>query len=355
MSVPKLRFKEFKGKWEDKKIGSICDSIVPGRNKPVDFDGNIPWITTPDIEQNGIIYDSKKGLRVTKEEAKKVGSKIVPKNSIIISCVGDLGLVAVVGNEIIINQQLHAFIPKEDIYYQFLLYSLSIRRGYMEKVATKTAVPYMNKDNCNSIPISYPSYKEQSKIADFLMAVDEKIAQLTQKCELLARYKKGVMQQIFSQELRFKDDDGSDFPDWEDKKLKDIATRVTRKNKEDNKNVLTISAQQGLINQEEFFNKSVSAKDVRNYYLIHEGEFAYNKSYSNGYPMGAIKCLNRYKKGVVSTLYICFKFQDGNVNSFFEQYFESGLQNQEIEKVAQEGARNHGLLNIGLAPLGLRG
>jgi type I restriction enzyme S subunit len=115
MSVPKLRFKEFKGKWEDKKIGSICDSIVPGRNKPVDFDGDIPWITTPDIEQNGIIYDSKKGLRVTKEEAKKVGSKIVPKNSIIISCVGDLGLVAVVGNEIIINQQLHAFIPKENI------------------------------------------------------------------------------------------------------------------------------------------------------------------------------------------------------------------------------------------------
>jgi type I restriction enzyme S subunit len=227
MSVPKLRFKEFKGKWEDKKIGSICDSIVPGRNKPVDFDGNIPWITTPDIEQNGIIYDSKKGLRVTKEEAKKVGSKIVPKNSIIISCVGDLGLVAVVGNEIIINQQLHAFIPKEDIYYQFLLYSLSIRRGYMEKVATKTAVPYMNKDNCNSIPISYPSYKEQSKIADFLMAVDEKIAQLTQKCELLARYKKGVMQQIFSQELRFKDDDGSDFPDWEEKKLIEISNKIS--------------------------------------------------------------------------------------------------------------------------------
>jgi type I restriction enzyme S subunit len=93
----------------------------------------------------------------------------------------------------------------------------------MEKVATKTAVPYMNKDNCNSIPISYPTYKEQTKIADFLMAVDEKIAQLTQKCELLARYKKGVMQQIFSQELRFKDDGDRDFPDWEDKTFGEIA------------------------------------------------------------------------------------------------------------------------------------
>ena len=112
--------------------------------------------------------------------------------------------------------------------------------------------------------------------------------------------------------------------------------------------LLTISAQQGLINQEEYFNKSVSAKDVTNYYLLHAGDFAYNKSYSNGYPMGAIKCLNRYEKGAVSTLYICFRFIEGNINSFFEHYFEFGLHNSEIEKVAQEGARNHGLLNIAL-------
>jgi type I restriction enzyme S subunit len=77
--------------------------------------------------------------------------------------------------------------------------------------------------------------------------VDEKIAQLTQKGDLLACYKKGVMQQIFSQQLRFKDDDGQDFPEWDDKELKDIAERVVRNNKENNQNVLTISAQQGLI------------------------------------------------------------------------------------------------------------
>jgi type I restriction enzyme S subunit len=148
--------------------------------------------------------------------------------------------------------------------------------------------------------------------------------------------------------LRFKKDDGQTFPEWEEVLLKDIAERVKNKNKEDNKNVLTISAQQGLINQEEYFNKSVAAKDLTNYYLLHKGDFAYNKSYSNGYPMGAIKCLKRYEKGVVSTLYICFKFHTRYVNAFFEQYFEAGLHNKEIEKVAQEGARNHGLLNIGL-------
>jgi type I restriction enzyme S subunit len=148
-----------------------------------------------------------------------------------------------------------------------------------------------------------------------------------------------------SSKSRFRQEDGSEFPAWEVKKLGEVAERVTRKNKVNNINVLTISAQFGLISQLEFFNKSVSAKDVSGYYLLEKDEFAYNKSYSNGYPMGAIKRLNRYDKGVVSTLYICFKFKEKINLSFMEQYFEMGLQNIELEKVAQEEARNHGLLN----------
>jgi type I restriction enzyme S subunit len=133
--------------------------------------------------------------------------------------------------------------------------------------------------------------------------------------------------------------------DWEFLQFDTIFERVITKNKENNLNVLTISAQQGLINQEEYFNKSVSAKDVTGYYLLHKNDFAYNKSYSNGYPLGAIKRLNRYEKGVVSTLYICFRTKKDSVD-FCEQYFNSGLINHEIKKIAQEGARNHGLLNI---------
>lgn len=163
---------------------------------------------------------------------------------------------------------------------------------------------------------------------------------------LLQEYKRGVMQKIFSQELRFTQDDGSAFPNWEEKKLGDVFSRVTRKNSENNKNVLTISAQQGLINQEEFFNKSVSAKDVTGYYLLKKNEFAYNKSYSKGYPMGAIKRLTKYNKGVVSTLYICFKAKNELEVNFYEQYFNSGFLNKELHKIAQEGARNHGLLNL---------
>lgn len=103
-----------------------------------------------------------------------------------------------------------------------------------------------------------------------------------------------------------------------------------------------------MVSQQDYFNKSVSASDVTGYYLLNRGDFAYNKSYSKGYPMGAIKRLNKYEKGVVSTLYICFNTAEEVTARYFEQFFESGFLNREIEKIAQEGARNHGLLNVGV-------
>lgn len=135
--------------------------------------------------------------------------------------------------------------------------------------------------------------------------------------------------------------------EWEVMPLKSRFDRLSRKNSEGNTNVMTISAQYGLINQEEFFKKEIASEDKSNYYLLHKGEFAYNKSYSNGYPFGAIKRLSLYDKGVVSPLYICFSAnKDNHCPEFYQQYFEAGKLNSEIQAIAQEGARNHGLLNI---------
>lgn len=133
---------------------------------------------------------------------------------------------------------------------------------------------------------------------------------------------------------------------WGEGRLKLYFKRLMRKNTENNTNVLTISAQYGLISQEEFFNKSVAGEDKRSYYLLLKGDFAYNKSYSSGYPYGAIKRLKDSEKGIVSPLYICLVATNGIVADYFAQYFEVGLLNREIHSFAQEGARNHGLLNI---------
>ncbi|MBT8870145.1 hypothetical protein BTH64_05955 [Lactobacillus delbrueckii subsp. bulgaricus] len=135
--------------------------------------------------------------------------------------------------------------------------------------------------------------------------------------------------------------------DWEQCKLGDLADRVTTKNKGMVSELpLTISAQDGLISQDEFFNKKVASKDLSSYLLLHHGDFAYNKSYSNGYPFGTIKRLEKYPQGVVSSLYIAFKPNSSISSDFMAQYYESNNWHKEIYKCAAEGARNHGLLNV---------
>ena len=136
---------------------------------------------------------------------------------------------------------------------------------------------------------------------------------------------------------------------WEQRKLGDIVDRVTRRNTGLISNLpLTISAQYGLIDQNVFFDRRVASKDISGYYLINNGEFAYNKSTSVDAPWGAIKRLNRYENGVLSTLYIVFKIKNNNdVNSdFLVSYYDTNIWHKGISEIATEGARNHGLLNI---------
>ena len=129
----------------------------------------------------------------------------------------------------------------------------------------------------------------------------------------------------------------------------EIVERVTRKNQDLVSELpLTISAQYGLIDQNEFFDKRVASKDVSGYYLIYNGEFAYNKSTSGDAPWGAIKRLDKYEKGVLSTLYIVFKIRDESVTSsdFLVTYYDTSNWHKDVQAIAAEGARNHGLLNI---------
>ena len=137
--------------------------------------------------------------------------------------------------------------------------------------------------------------------------------------------------------------------EWEQRKLGDLVDRVTRKNQDLVSELpLTISAQYGLIDQNEFFDKRVASKDVSGYYLIENGEFAYNKSTSTDAPWGAIKRLDRYENGVLSTLYIVFGIKENNPvdSDFLVSYYNTNLWHKGIHEIAAEGARNHGLLNI---------
>ena len=136
---------------------------------------------------------------------------------------------------------------------------------------------------------------------------------------------------------------------WEQRKLGEVVERITRKNENLESTLpLTISAQYGLINQNEFFDKRIASKDVSGYFLVRNGEFAYNKSTSSDAPWGAIKRLDSYESGVLSTLYIVFKILDERKTSsdYIVTYYNTDLWHKGIQAIAAEGARNHGLLNV---------
>ena len=133
---------------------------------------------------------------------------------------------------------------------------------------------------------------------------------------------------------------------WEQRKLGEVAHRVIRKNEGNQSDLpLTISAQHGLVDQRDYFNNQVASRDMSGYYLLENGEFAYNKSTSSDSPWGAIKRLTKYEKGCLSTLYICFGLDQGDPD-FLVTYYETNRWHGAVQMIAAEGARNHGLLNI---------
>ena len=214
-----------------------------------------------------------------------------------------------------------------------------------------TGVPSLSKVIINSIETSIPSYEEQKKIGEYFKSFENLIILHQRKLEMLKKVKKSMLEKMFPKndakvpELRF-----SDFTDaWEQRRLGEIVERVTRKNENLESTLpLTISAQYGLIDQNEFFDKRIASKDVSGYFLIRRGEFAYNKSTSTDAPWGAIKCLERYENGVLSTLYIVFRIIDEKkLNSnYLAFYYDTDLWHRGVQAIAAEGARNHGLLNI---------
>ncbi len=202
------------------------------------------------------------------------------------------------------------------------------------------------KDLC----IYLPAFPEQAQISLFFKQIDSQIQSTTKKIEKLKQTKAASLVSMFPQkgatkpQVRFNGFEG----EWEIGTLSQYAKRITRKNTSlETRLPLTISASEGLIAQDAFFNNLVASSNLSGYYLLKRGEFAYNKSYSSGYPFGAVKRLDTYPIGALSTLYIIFEVNDDINHDYLLYFFETSLWHNEVAKRAAEGARNHGLLNIG--------
>lgn len=353
--VPALRFPGFAGEWKEKTIGDIAD-VVQGFGFPDKYQGQtigeLPFCKVGDISA---AVD--KGERIITHAANYVDysllptlhAKPIPEGATIFAKIGEAirsNKRIMTGCPCLIDNNAAAVKAKDGDSDEFIFYLMS---NVNLADYSGGIVPSVNKSTIEAIPVFIPpTIAEQKKISDCLSNIDSLIAAQSKIVDVLKTKKKGLMQQLFPQSgettprLRFPGCTG----EWEEKKMGNVFTRITRRNTENNQNVLTISAQYGLISQLEFFKKSIAAADVTGYFLLKKGEFAYNKSSSQGRPFGAIKPLRLYDKGVVSTLYICFKCNDPREIDFWDQYFDAGLLDKELMSIAQEGARNHGLLNI---------
>ena len=351
---PSLRFPEFTGEWEESTIGKEFDLYsgnTPSRLNKEHFKGKVNWISSGELK-NHYIYSSKE--QISEDAAKNL--KLLPKGTFVIAIYGleaegVRGTGSITQEPSTISQACMAFIPQGDIENEFL-YSWYKKHGEVIGVryAQGTKQQNLSFDILEKFKIAYPSIKEQKKLNKFIALLDERIAVQNRLIEDLKKLRCAIIENVFcspnhnESALRFK---GNTDP-LSTYRMEDFCSRITRKNKDNQCSlVLTIAAQYGLVDQESFFNKTVASENLAGYYLLHKGEFAYNRSYSAGYDWGAVKRLEKYPEGVLSTLYICFKIDESAVDSdYLAYYFESTKWHKGLSDIAGEGARNHGLLNV---------
>lgn len=342
--IPQIRFKMCKNQWEKNKLSKIAKfnpkSTLPEKFKYVDLES----VLGTDL----ISY-----REVSRENAPSRAQRLAQKGDIFYQTVRPYQK----------NNYLFDSDEKDYVFSTgyaqlrplidsaFLLARLQ-EENFVNKVlerCTGTSYPAINSKDLSKISVTIPqTIEEQSAIGSLFRTLDNLLASYKDNLTNYQSLKATMLSKMFPKagqtvpEIRLDEFEG----EWVEKRLKDISKRVTRKNNDlVSERALTISAQFGLIDQEEFFQKKIASKDVSGYYLIKKGEFAYNKSYSTGYPLGAIKRLDKYENGVLSTLYILFKAVDVD-SDYLAHYYESDKWYREVSMCAAEGARNHGLLNI---------
>lgn len=338
-NVPKLRFKEFSGEWEIVELRTLYPQIRNG------FVGT----ATPHYRDNGIQYLQGKNVKdgkidvsgmiyISEEFHQKNIKSQLKQNDIVMVQSGHVGECAVITDEYAFSN-CHALIvltPQADVasaFYVNYFYS-DIGKKLIYKIKTGNTIEHILASELKTLEVTKTEFIEQQKIAVFLSAVDSKIDQLTRKKELLEQYKKGAMQNIFSQELRFKADDGSEFPDWEEKNGGKLFESISNKNHNSDLPILAISQEHGAIPRELInYQISVTDKSVDSYKIVDVGDFIISlRSFQGG-----IEYSNY--KGICSPAYIILRNSAPINNLFYKSYFKTEYYIQRLcEKL--EGIRD---------------
>jgi type I restriction enzyme S subunit len=333
---------EIPSDWGIKKFEEFAKFFsggTPLTSKPEYYSGNIPFI------KSGEIYFDKTEQYISEEGLQSSSAKMVNIGDLLYALYGaNSGEVAISKINGAINQAILCIRNDIDSDTVFLYNFLLSQKESIISTYLQGGQGNLSAEIIKSLSIPLPPLPEQKAIAQVLSTADAAIHTTEKLIAQKELRKKWLMQQLLTGKKRLKGFGG----EWREKKMSDLFDRVTRKNTEGNTTVVTISAQRGFVRQTDFFNKNIASEITDNYFLVEKGEFCYNKSYSNGYPWGATKRLNDFEKAVVTTLYICFGVKDTKKSNpeFFEQFFGANHLDKGLTKIAHEGGRAHGLLNV---------
>ena len=347
---PRIRFRGFTEDWEQRKLGDVADVRDGTHDSPKFYNDGFPLVTSKNLKDGSIDFSD--CSFISKQDFDEINKRSkVDSGDILFGMIGTIGNPAIVEHTGFAIKNV-ALIKEGIIVNNRFIYHLLSSKVFDNYIARENAggtQKFIALNQIRNFIFLAPTLEEQNKIIELLDYISQTITLHQCKLKKLNLAKKSLLQKLFPRNgsqipgVRFKG-----FTDaWEQRKLSQITVRVTRKNGNQSDLPLTISAQDGLVDQRKYFNRQVASRDMTNYYLIKKGEFAYNKSYSEGYPFGAVKRLDYYDIGALSTLYILFEITDKNISSdFLVSYYMTHLWYKEVSKRAAEGARNHGLLNI---------
>ena len=351
--VPNLRFKDFSGEWEHKLLSSFATKITQknGDYKVTNVISNSAkngLVSQKDYFDKDIAnQDNINGYYVINNgdfvynPRKSNESPYGPINrfsSTEAGVVSPLYLCFSVNCEV--NDRYLEYYFKSSKWYQFI-YRNSDQGARHDRVSIRDAEFFKMK-------LNIPNYREQEKIAFFFSLIDKKIELQTEKVEELKNYKKGIMQKIFSQDLRFKDENGNQYPDWEERKLSELLYEHRVRNDEEKftkNDVLSVSGDFGIVNQIKFLGRSYAGESVKNYHVVHTGDIVYTKSPLKSNPYGIIK-VNKGDAGIVSTLYAVYSCKASLNGEYLDYYFQlDDNTNRYLRPLVHKGAKNDMKIN----------
>ena len=347
--VPKLRFPEFTDDWEQRKLGELYGTIgnaFVGTATPYYVEIGHFYLESNNVKDGQINHNSE--IFINDEFYEKQKDKWLHTGDMVMVQSGHVGHAAVIPKELD-NTAAHALImfrnKKEKIEPYFLNYEYQTEKAKkkIENITTGNTIKHILASDMREFEVDVPKYEEQKVIAGYFRKLDNLITLHQRKLEKLKELRKGVMKKLFNQEVRFKADDESEFPEWEKKKIGDVFSQIKYKNKDGrNQNVVSNSTEFGLIPHRDPFDKDIAVDGkTENYTVIKTGDFVYNPRKSKQAPYGPFNCYKLEENGIVSPLYTCLRPKSNVNDKYLLWYFKSGSWHRFIyENGAQNGARH---------------